>query len=104
MIFSFLSGMSHGAILLVIEPAPLVEDDEDACLSSVARVLIKTFYCTHSSHTPRSPAGLLRRSSLSFPGCHGIVKKGEHFFLSFIRCYLVKFYQIQFGCGVVIAE
>ena len=28
-IFSFLSGVSHGAILLVIESAPLLEDEED---------------------------------------------------------------------------
>lgn len=38
MIFSFLSGVSHGAILLIIESAPLLEDDVDVSLSSVARV------------------------------------------------------------------
>jgi len=33
MIFSFLSGVSHGAILLVIESAPLLEDDDVSLLS-----------------------------------------------------------------------
>jgi len=41
MIFSFLSGVSHGTILLIIESAPLLEDDEDVPLSSVA------IYCFH---------------------------------------------------------
>jgi len=34
MIFSFLSGVSHGAILLVTESAPLLEDDEDVFVVS----------------------------------------------------------------------
>ena len=49
MIFSFLSGVSLGAILLGMESAPLLEDD-DVSLSSAATVLIKTFYCTQKNN------------------------------------------------------
>ena len=44
MIFSFHGGMLHGAIVLVIKSALLLENDKDVPLSSVARVFIKTFH------------------------------------------------------------
>jgi len=58
MIFSFLRGvgLTHGAMLLTMESAPLLEDDEDVSLPSVATVFIKTFHFTkfilHCSEVP----------------------------------------------------